>query len=368
MHYGQARIECRFENESIWLTQALMAELFQVTPQNVTMHIKAIYDEGELDKAATCKDYLQVRKDATVRRFRIVRTEGSRQVARQIEHYSLPVILSVGYRVRSRRGTQFRKWATKRLTEYLVKGFVMDDERLMNPPGPGVPDYFDELLERIRAIRASEKRVYLRIREILALAADYDPTDAETRNAFQVIQHMMATSFWSPDGKPMSATQFMERLFGDLPDLFKDEDELRKLWSRPDTRQKLLDCLAEKGYGKEQLAELTRLIDAEKSDLYDVLAYVAFAFAPISRQERVSTHRKLILASYGANQRDFLAFVLDHYIQQGVEELAEEKLPILIELKYQALRDAIDELGEAAAIREVFIGFQKHLYARQAVV
>ena len=165
----------------------------------------------------------------------------------------------------------------------------------------------------------------------------------------------------------MSAPQFMERLFGDLPDLFKDEDELRKLWSRPDTRRKLLEGLAEKGYGKEQLAELTRMIDAEKSDLYDVLAYVAFAFAPISREERVSTHRKLILASYGANRRDFLAFVLDHYIQQGVEELAEEKLPFLIELKYKALRDAIDELGEAAAIREVFIGFQKHLYARQAV-
>jgi type I restriction enzyme R subunit len=183
----------------------------------------------------------------------------------------------------------------------------------------------------------------------------------------RTIQHMMATSFWSPDGKPMSATQFMERLFGDLPELFKDENELRELWSLPATRRKLLEGLAEKGYGKEQLAELTRMIDAEKSDLYDVLAYVAFAFAPISREERVSIHRKLILASYGDNQRDFLAFVLDHYIQQGVEELAEEKLPILIELKYKAVRDAIDELGEAAAIREVFIGFQKHLYARQPI-
>ena len=187
---GQTRIECRFENESIWLTQALMAELFQVTPQNVTMHIKAIYEEGELDKAATCKDYLQVR------------TEGKREVSRKLRHYSLPVILSVGYRVRSWRGTQFRKWATKRLTEYLVKGFVMDDERLMNPPGPGVPDYFDELLERIRAIRASERRVYLRVREILALAADYDPSDAETRSAFQLIQnklHFAATGQTAPE-------------------------------------------------------------------------------------------------------------------------------------------------------------------------
>jgi len=187
---GQTRIECRFENDSIWLTQALMAELFQVTPQNVTMHIKAIYEEGELDEVATCKDYLQVRK------------EGNRQVSRSLRHYSLPVILSVGYRIRSQRGTQFRQWATQRLTEYLVKGFVMDDERLKNPPRPGVPDYFDELLERIRDIRASEKRVYLRVREILALAADYDPTDVETRGVFQVIQnklHFAATGQTAPE-------------------------------------------------------------------------------------------------------------------------------------------------------------------------
>jgi hypothetical protein len=187
---GQSRIECRFENESIWLTQALIAELFQVTPQNVTMHIKAIYKEGELDEVATCKQTLQVRK------------EGSREVSRSLRHYSLPVILSVGYRVRSSRGTQFRQWATQRLTEYLVKGFVMDDERLKNPPGPGVPDYFDEMLERIRDIRASEKRVYLRVREILALAADYDPTDAKTRSAFQVVQnklHFAATGQTAPE-------------------------------------------------------------------------------------------------------------------------------------------------------------------------
>jgi len=365
VHYGQARIECRFENESIWLTQALMAELFQVTPQNVTMHIKAIYDEGELDKAATCKDYLQVRKDATVRRFRIVRTEGSRQVARQIEHYSLPVILSVGYRVRSRRGTRLFDGKDY----FTVYDFVKAYEHFNDPEWDGEP----------AELQPVEPRTEEDANKVRELPETYEesrerPSKPQTikiklaDGKERTIQHMMATSFWSPDGKPMSATQFMERLFGDLPDLFKDEDELRKLWSRPDTRQKLLDGLAEKGYGKEQLAELTRLIDAEKSDLYDVLAYVAFAFAPISRQERVSTHRKLILASYGANQRDFLAFVLDHYIQQGVEELAEEKLPILIELKYQALRDAIDELGEAAAIREVFIGFQKHLYARQAVV
>jgi len=178
---------------------------------------------------------------------------------------------------------------------------------------------------------------------------------------------MMATSFWSPDGKPMSAVQFMERLFGDLPELFKDEDELRKLWSKPDTRRKLLDGLEEKGYGKEQLDELSRMVSAEKSDLYDVLAYVAFALAPISRQERVNTHRSLIFAHYGDKQQEFLDFVLDQYIRQGVGELDDQKLPRLIELKYHAVADAVAELGQVKNIREMFIGFQKHLYEARSV-
>lgn len=148
---GRTRVVCRFEDETLWLTQAQLAELFQTTPQNITLHLKAIFEEEEQDPAATCKRYLQVRQ------------EGRRQVRRDLSYYSLPVILAVGYRVRSPRGTQFRQWATARLEEFLVKGFVLDDERLKNPPGPGVPDYFDELLERIRDIRASERRMYLRV-------------------------------------------------------------------------------------------------------------------------------------------------------------------------------------------------------------
>jgi hypothetical protein len=176
---GQTRVQCRFEEESIWLTQAQMANLFQTTPQNVTLHLKAIFAEGELSEGATCKDYLQVRQ------------EGGREVSRNLRHYNLPAILAVGFRVRSQRGTQFRQWATARLSEYLVKGFTMDDERLKSPPGPGVPDYFDELLERIRDIRASERRVYLRVREILALAADYAPEDAQTQAVFQIVQNKL---------------------------------------------------------------------------------------------------------------------------------------------------------------------------------
>ncbi len=187
---GRTRIQCRFENETIWLTQALIAELFQKDVRTINEHLVNIFDERELSR------------EATIRRFRIVRTEGVREVAREIEHYNLPAILAVGYRVRSQRGTQFRQWATARLSEYLVKGFTMDDERLKQPPGPGVPDYFDELLARIRDIRASEQRMYLRVREIFALAADYSPTQAETQLAFKIIQnklHFAATGMTAPE-------------------------------------------------------------------------------------------------------------------------------------------------------------------------
>lgn len=181
----------------------------------------------------------------------------------------------------------------------------------------------------------------------------------------RAIQHMTATTFWSPDGRPMSAAQFIERLFGDLPELFKNEDELRELWSRPDTRVKLLEALAEKGYGADQLAEVTRMIDAERSDVYDVLAYIAFALAPITRQERVTDRRHEILALYPDNQQAFLDFVLEQYVREGVGELDQAKLPELLELRYHAVTDAIAQLGAVAAIREVFIGFQRHLYAKR---
>ncbi len=150
---GRTRVECRFAEESLWLSQALMAELFQKDVRTISEHLMNLVEEGEIDPGAT------------IRKFRIVRREGPRDVSRLIDHYNLDAILAVGYRVRSPRGTQFRQWATERLREYLVKGFTMDDERLKSPPveGAGVPDYFDELLERIRDIRASERRMYLRV-------------------------------------------------------------------------------------------------------------------------------------------------------------------------------------------------------------
>lgn len=189
-HDGKARVECRFDEGTVWLTQALIAELFQTSVPNINLHIKNIIAEGELPAEATIKDYL------------IVRSEGGRQVERPVKHYNLEMILAVGYRVRSPRGTQFRRWATARLEEYLRKGFVLDDERLKSPPGPGVPDYFDELLERIRDIRASERRMYLRVREIFALAADYDPKGDEAQAFFQTSQnklHFAVTGKTAPE-------------------------------------------------------------------------------------------------------------------------------------------------------------------------
>jgi hypothetical protein len=187
---GRTRIECRFANETLWLSQALIAELFQVTVPTVNEHLRNLYDEGEL--AA----------EATIRKFRIVRLEGTREVAREIEHYSLDAILAVGFRVRSTRGTQFRRWATERLSEYLVKGFVMDDQRLKNPliRGFAAPDYFDELLERIRDIRASERRMYLRVREIFALAGDYDPKGRAQDELRKALAQETLTLYWAKTG------------------------------------------------------------------------------------------------------------------------------------------------------------------------
>jgi type I restriction enzyme R subunit len=178
----------------------------------------------------------------------------------------------------------------------------------------------------------------------------------------RTIQHMVATSYWSADGTPISAAEFIERLYGELPELFQDEAELREIWSRPDTRKALLDGLAEKGYGDEALADVAAMIDAEDSDLYDVLAYVRFAHAPISRSERVATHRGLIFSRYTGKQQTFLDFVLDQYVRQGVRELDQAKLPQLLALKYHGVNDAVAELGSVAEISALFTGFQQHLY------
>ncbi len=183
-------------------------------------------------------------------------------------------------------------------------------------------------------------------------------SDGKTRQ----IQHMMATSFWGADGKPMSAAQFLESLFGVLPEFFKDEDTLRRIWSVPETRKKLLEGLSEKGFGKEVLAEMQRIIDAENSDLFDVLANVAFALQPLSRKARASEAKNKVHEQFADKQSAFIDFVLSQYVSQGVDELSQEKLKGLLELKYQSVHDATRLLGNPNDIRKVFVGFQKYLY------
>ena len=182
----------------------------------------------------------------------------------------------------------------------------------------------------------------------------------------RTIQHMMMTTFWHPNGTPMSAQQFLELLFGKLPDFFRDEAELRALWSTPETRAKLLQGLAEKGFGKEQMTEMQKIIDAEKSDLFDVLAHVAYALPPLTREERAAKAKVIISTHFNTKQQVFLDFVLSHYVREGVQELDQEKLTPLLRLKYQnSIADAVADLGRPEEIGKVFAGFQKYLYQQQ---
>lgn len=186
---GDTKIDVYFEGDNVWMSQKSIAELYQTTPQNITLHIKNIYSDGELDELSTCKNYLQVQ------------TEGKRQVKRDVRFYNFDMILAIGYRVRSNVGVHFRRWATEILTQYAQKGFALNDERLREPKEFGA-DYFDELLERIRDIRASEKRLYQKIKDIFSLSVDYDPKSVQAQNFFKSVQNKLeyaATGYTAPE-------------------------------------------------------------------------------------------------------------------------------------------------------------------------
>ncbi len=184
---GETKLDVRFQDETVWLTQKLMAELFQTSSQNITIHLKNIFEEGELEEKATCKDFLQVQ------------IEGNREVNRKQKFYNLDAIISVGYRIKSHVATRFRQWATQQIREYIVKGFVLDDERLKNPDLPF--DYFEELLQRIQDIRTSEKRFYRKITDIYATSVDYDPTLEVSIGFFKTVQNKL---HWAITGKTAS--------------------------------------------------------------------------------------------------------------------------------------------------------------------
>jgi hypothetical protein len=233
---GQARIQVRLDGGTVWLTQNLMADLYQTTKQNVSLHIQNIYDEGELNMEATVKEYLTVQK------------EGSRDVSRSIEFYNLDMIIAVGYRIKSHVATKFRQWATVRLRDYVVKGFAMDDERLKEGTTLGA-DYFDELLERIRDIRASEKRFYQKIRDLYALSIDYDSHSADTLEFFRIVQNKL---HWAVSGKT-AAEIIAERANATKPNM--------GLTSWKGAKVRKVDVTVAKNYlTAEEVTELNRIV------------------------------------------------------------------------------------------------------------
>ena len=325
---GRARLECRLANDTLWMSQALMAELFQTTPQNITLHLTARYQEGELSEAATCKDYLQVR------------VEGSREVRRAVKHYSLEAILAVGYRVRSPRGTQFRQWATERLTEYLVKGFVLDDERLKRPPvaGSSAPDYFDELLERIRDIRASEARMYLRVRDIFALAGDYDAADSRAARFFKVIQnklHFAATGL-------TAAELIARRADGEQPNM--------GLTSWKGGRVLKADVSVAKNYlNAEEIVELNRV----------VVMWLDFA------EDQARRRKQVFLDDWERKLDEFLRFN-DRPVLPGAGQVSHDEATAKAQAEYALFEARRRALAEAQGERDSFKVLQATAKALQA--
>ncbi|MGC3957008.1 MAG: virulence RhuM family protein [Verrucomicrobiota bacterium] len=312
---GRTRVECRFAGETVWLTQALMAELFDISIPTVNEHLKGVYEDREIDP------------EATIRKFRIVRQEGGREVARNLDHYSLEAILAVGYRVRSQRGAQFRRWATERLQEYLVKGFTMDDERLKNPPveGSGIPDYFDELLARIRDIRASERRMYLRVKEIFALAADYQPSTKDSTKFFQTIQNKL---HFAATGKTAA------ELIASRADSTKPNMGLTT-WKGGVVRK--ADVTVAKNYLKEkEIDELNRI----------VVMWLDYA------EDQAKRRKQVFLRDWETKLNEFLRFN-ERRVLPNAGKISKEKADQQAEAEYQEFEAKRRAYIEAEAAREI---------------
>ena len=302
---GRTRIQCRFEDESIWLTQALMATLFQTTPQNITLHLKALYLEGEITPESTCKNYLQVR------------SESGRQVKRNVKYYNLSAILAVGYRVRSHRGTQFRQWATERLGEYLLKGFTMDDERLKNPPGPGQKDYFEEQLERIRDIRSSERRFYQKILDIYATSIDYSPNIEISRRFFATVQNKM---HWAAHGK--TAAEIVH--------------------SRADADKPLMGMQTTRPGGiirKEDAAIAKNYLNPDELSTLNHIVNLYLDFAELQAQRR----KPMLMKDWIIKLDDFLK-LSDHELLDHAGKIFAEQAKAKAELEYDRYRTLVDGL------------------------
>jgi hypothetical protein len=313
---GNIRLETRLENETLWMTQSQMAELFGCSTDNISLHLKNIYEENELDEEATTED------------FSVVRLEGDRQVNRVIKHYNLDVIISAGYRVKSVIATRFRIWATQKLKEFIIKGFVMDDERLKNPPvGKSVvPDYFAEMLERVRDIRASERRVYLRVREIFSLAADYEQTLAETTKFFSVIQnklHFAATG--------MTAAELISKRV----DHTKPNMGLSN-WQHDAIRK--TDVVIAKNYLNEtEVAELNRI----------VTMWLDFA------EDQANRRKQVFMQDWLGRLDDFLKFN-DRAVLQNAGEIGKKQADAKATAEYEKFSETRRVLKEQQAEDDYF--------------
>ncbi|MDP2170127.1 MAG: virulence RhuM family protein [Rhodocyclaceae bacterium] len=305
---GRTRIQCRFENETLWLTQALISELFQVTVPTVNEHLKGIYAERELAAGAT------------IRKFRIVRIEGKREVTREIEHYNLDAIIAVGFRVRSHRGTQFRQWAISRLNEYLLKGFTMDDERLKNPPGKGQKDYFDEQLERIRDIRSSERRFYQKVLDIYATSVDYTPNTELSQLFFATVQNKM---HWAAHGQT-AAEVIHARVDASQPFMGLKT-------TRPGGIIRKEDVSIAKNYlDGEELGTLNRIVNA----------YIEFA-------ELRALQRKVMTMHDWITKLDEFLKLSEHELLDHAGKISAEQAKMKAELEYERYRVFLDSQPRA---------------------
>jgi len=307
---GQSRVECRFENETLWLSQALMGELFDRDVRTINEHLKNLYEEEELNP------------EATIRKFRIVRMEGSREVKREIEHYNLEAILGVGFRVKSPRGTQFRKWANTRLQEYLVKGFTMDDQRLKEGGGGR---YFEELLQRIRDIRSSEKVFWRKVLDIFATSIDYTPEAETSKEFFAKIQNQL---HWAAHGHT-AAEIIHQRADASLPNMGVTNFPGGKLLKR-DTE------IAKNYLTEEELNLLNRIVTA-----YLELAEIqAMNRVPMTMQDWVERlHQFLTMTG-----RDLLTHAGQISRDQALEKAHQE---------YQRIKTV--ELAEPSEVEKQFI-------------
>jgi hypothetical protein len=317
---GQTKIEVRLEEETVWLSQAQMVELFQTTKQNISLHIKNIYEEGELEEISTVKDYLTVQ------------TEGKREVQRILKFYNLDVIISVGYRVKSHRGTQFRIWATQLIKEYLVKGFTLNDEKLKETGHTN--QYFDELLDRIRDIRSSEKIFYAKIRDIYATAIDYDPNTEESVLFFKTVQNKM---HWAIHGHTASEIVYQRA------NSEKQNMGLTTWKNAPKGKIRKTDVSIAKNYlSEDELKELNLIVDQ----------YLSFA------ELQARNRNPMYMTDWVKKLHDFLT-LNDKEILEHAGKISAKMAKELAETEYEKYRQKMIDIEDAKEIKELEEGLKK---------